>query len=165
MRIRQLVFAAFVALSVAAPVQAADNLAYFGFKAGLMDADASGHANPLNVGALFGYQFFDEPHGSGAVEGEFTTTLTKGDKDGGGKWGVDTLAVYFAYRTAGDVYFKGKAGVANQHISGTDRVPDGSTFAFGVGVGWKASRKAGIELEGTAFDDLKFLSFGFYSFF
>ncbi len=165
MKNRQLALIAFVALSVAAPVHAVDNLAYFGFKAGLMDADASGHANPLNVGALFGYQFFDEPHGSGAVEGEFTTTLTKGDKDSGGKWGVDTLAVYFAYRTAGEVFLKLKAGVANQHITNTGGVPDGSTFAAGIGVGWKASRKAGIEFEGTAFDHLKFLSFGFYSYF
>ena len=72
MRVRHLAFVGLVALSAAAPTQAADNLAYFGFKAGLMNADAGGHDDPLNVGAVFGYQFFEESHGSGALEGEFT---------------------------------------------------------------------------------------------
>jgi hypothetical protein len=162
MKMRHLALLGLVALSLAAPAQA-DLGPYFGFKAGFMDADAGGHDNPLNIGGLFGYRFFEESHGSGSIEGEGTITVKDGDIDGGGDWDIATTAIYFAYRTGGEVYLKGKAGFAQQNVGGTRRVPDDTGFALGFGVGWQATRKAGVEIEFSIFDDVDFLSLGFYS--
>lgn len=163
MPIRHLALAAIViAVMLASPAQA-DNGPYFGFKAGFMDADAGGHKDPFNLGGVFGYRFFEEGHGSGAIEAEGTITLKDGDMDRGGDWDISTLAIYFAYRTAGELYFKGKGGFAQQNIGGTGAVPDETGLSLGIGVGWKATRKAGLEIEFTLFDDVDFLSVGFYS--
>ncbi len=160
MKIHHLALASFVALA-AVPAQATENTPYFGFKAGWMDADASGHDNALNIGGVFGYKFFQEPHGSGALEGEVTTTLKDGDMSGGGDWDVGTIAIYFAYRTAGEVFLKAKAGVADQNVGGTSALPDDTGLVFGFGVGWQATRKASLEFEYTIFDDINFVSIGY----
>jgi hypothetical protein len=162
MKMHNLALAGLVALAMAAPAQA-ELGPYFGAKAGFVDADAGGHENPLNVGGVFGYRFFEEAHGSGAVEGEGMLTLKDGNIDGGGDWDFATVGVYFAYRTSSEVYLKGKAGFAQQNVGGTDNVHDDTGFSAGFGVGWQASRKAGVELEYTLFDDVDFLSIGFYS--
>ncbi|HYM48235.1 MAG TPA: outer membrane beta-barrel protein [Burkholderiaceae bacterium] len=159
---RHLSFVGLFALALAAPAQA-ENAPYFGFKAGFMDADAGGHDNPFNAGGVFGYRFFEDATGSGAVEGEGTITLKDGELQGGGDWDIATIGVYFAYRTAGEVYLKGKAGFAQQNIGGTGAVPDDTGLSFGFGVGWKPTRKAGVELEFTLFDDVDFLSIGFFT--
>ena len=164
MKIRHLAFAA-CALLAATTATAAERPFYFGFKAGLLDPDAGGHDNALNIGGTLGYLIFDEAQGSGAIEGDVTMSLVKGDKDGGGEWHANTVAVFFAYRTTGDVFLTLKGGVADQNISGTDKIPDGSTFAAGVGVGFRANRQSGVELEYTQFDDLKFVNIGFFSHF
>ena len=157
-----LAFVALAAVTLAAPVRA-DLGPYFGVKAGYMDADAPGHKEALNLGGLFGYRFFEEPHGSGAIEGEATITVVDGDKNAGGDWDINTTAIYFAYRTAGEVYLKGKAGFLQQNIGGTSDVPDDTGLSFGFGVGWQATHKAGIEAEYTVLDDVDFISIGFYS--
>jgi hypothetical protein len=157
-----LAFVALAAMTLAAPARA-ELGPYFGVKAGFMDADAGGHDNPLNAGGLFGYRFFEEPHGSGAIEGEATLSLKDGEKDAGGDWDIATTAIYFAYRTSGEVYLKGKAGFAQQNVGGSASVPDDTGLSFGFGVGWQATRKAGVEVEFTLFDDVDFLSIGFYS--
>src|SRR5438105_11945290 len=109
-----------------APVHAAESPFYFRAMAGLMDPSAGGHDNTFNVGAGVGFRIFDEASGSGALEADVTTSLKKGEKDEGGEWNVDTVAVYFAYRSAGDVYFKAKGGFADQTVRNTDHIPDGS---------------------------------------
>lgn len=163
MKIHHYAWSALVALMLAAPTQAAENPVYFGFKAGTMDPQAGGHKDALNVGALIGFQIFDDARGTGSIEAEGTTTLTKGDIDGGGNWDVDTLAAYFAYRTAGDVFLKLKGGFANQKIGGTSEVPEGTSFSAGVGVGWHATKKAGVEAEFTALDHLRYFSIGVFT--
>ncbi len=167
MKMRQLSLAALIALAAAVPAQAAESPFYFRALGGLMDPSASGHDNSLNVGAGIGFRVFDEPTGSGALEADATTTLSKGKNGGGGDWNVDTVAVYFAYRTAGDVYFKAKGGFADQTVRGaTDTsFPDGSSLSGGIGGGVRVSRKAGVELEYTALDHVKFLSLAVYSHF
>jgi len=162
MKMQHLALAGLVALSLAAPARA-ELGPYFGAKAGFMDADAGGHDNPFNAGGVFGYRFFEESHGSGSVEAEGTLTLKDGDRDQGGDWDISTVAVYFAYRTAGEVYLKGKAGFLQQNIGGTPNVPDDTGFSAGFGVGWQATRKASIEAEFTLLDDVDFISIGFYT--
>jgi hypothetical protein len=149
-----------VALALAAPAQA-DVGPYIGAKAGLMDADASGHDEALNIGGVFGYRFFDDNRGSGSLEGELTLSGKDGDTPGGGDWDVTTVAAYFAYRTPGEFYFKGKAGFADQNVGGTSAIDDETGLSFGVGGGWQIDRKASLEVEYTVYDDLKFISVGF----
>ncbi len=165
MNIRELALVALVALMASAPAQAGESSAYFGFKAGLMDPQASGHKDTLNVGALIGYQIFDEPQGSGAFEAEATGSLARGKIKGDGDWTVNTYGVYFAYRTPTTVYLKAKGGVYNQQINPANDIADRTGFNYGVGFGWRASRNAGVEAEFTEFHDINYVSFGFYSFF
>lgn len=162
MTLHNLALAGLVTLALATPAHA-ELGPYFGVKAGFMDADAHGLDDPFNAGGVFGYRFFEESHGSGAVEAEGTITLKDGDIQGGGDWDISTVAVYFAYRTAGDVYLKGKAGFLQQNVGGTAGVPDDTGLSFGFGVGWQATSKAGIEAEFTVLDDVDFISIGFYS--
>lgn len=160
MNFRHAVAAMFVTLALSAPVHA-DTGPYFGAKGGLMDADASGHDKALAAGGVFGYRFFDDTRGSGALEAEGVLTLKDGDIDGGGDWEAMTVALYFAYRSIGEVYFKGKAGFVDQDVDGTNQVDDETTFSFGLGGGWQIDRKSALELEYTAYDDLSFVSLGF----
>ena len=69
MKFRHAIAAGIVALAVAVPASA-DVGPYFGVKGGLMDADASGHDKALAAGGMFGYRFFDDYRGSGALEAE-----------------------------------------------------------------------------------------------
>jgi hypothetical protein len=162
MKMHQLALAGLLTLAAAAPAHA-DLGPYFGAKAGFMDADAAGHDNPFNGGVLFGYRFFEESHGSGAVEAEGTLSMKDGELQGGGDWDISTVGVYFAYRTAGEAYLKGKLGFAQQNIGGTGAVSDDTAVSFGFGVGWQATRKAGVELEFTVLDDVDFTSIGFFT--
>jgi hypothetical protein len=160
MKIRHAVAAGLVAVAMSVPAQA-DVGPYFGVKGGFMDADAGGHDNALNGGGVFGYKFFDDERGSGALEAEGTLTLRDGDTDGGGDWDVSTIAVYFAYRTIGELYFKAKGGFADQNVGGTSAVADDTVFSFGLGGGWQVNRKSALEVEYTVFDDIDFISVGF----
>jgi hypothetical protein len=164
MKLRRYVLAASAAYFLALSAQAADNPFYFGVKGGLMDPDAGGNDQALNVGALVGYKLFDNQNGALALEAEFTTTLVDGDVAGGGEWDVDTLAAFLAFRSAGDVYLKLKGGYADQDPSGGS-VSSDSGFAAGFGVGWRTSKKAGFEIEYTKFDNLDFVSFGYHTHF
>jgi len=165
MKIRHVSLAAALVLATAAPAQAAESPFYFRLLAGLMDPSASGLKDTFNVGAGIGFQVFDLPNGTGALEVDATTSLIKGDKEGGGDWNLDTAAVYFAWRTAGDVYFKAKGGFADQDIRSTDNLPKGSALSGGFGGGWNATRKAGVEVEMTFFDHVQFVSLGVFSHF
>jgi outer membrane immunogenic protein len=160
MNFRHVVTAGLVALAISAPVHA-DVGPYFGVKGGFMDIDAGGHDKALAAGGVFGYRFFDDARGSGALETEAVLTVKDGDIDGGGDWEAMTIALYFAYRSIGEVYFKGKAGFVDQDIDGTNAVGDDTTFSFGIGGGWQVDRKSALEVEYTAYDDLSFFSVGF----
>lgn len=159
-------FAGCLAFSAAASAQ--DAPFYLGVKVGSMDADFSGFDRAVNVGLNIGYELLRDTRGALAIEGEYTTTASDGDISGGGEWDADTLAVYAAYRTAGDLYVKGKAGYLNQDVKGTGggasniTSGDESGFSYGIGAGWRLDRKSALEIEYTvASDELKFISLGY----
>ena len=160
MNLRHLSAAALVAITVTLPVHA-DPGPYFGFKGGFMDADADGHDRALAAGGVIGYRFFDDTRGSGSLEVDLSTTVQDGDIDGGGDWDAMVLGAYFAYRSVGEVYFKGKVGFADQDVDGSGAVKDDTAFSFGVGGGWQINRKAALEVEYTVYDDLSFFSVGY----
>lgn len=141
---------------------------YVGAKVGSMDADFSGFDRAINVGIFVGYDLMRDNRGALSVEGDFTTTISDGDISGGGEWDADTLAAYAAYRTAGDVYLKVKAGYLNQDIKGTGAGAanishaDDSGFSYGAGAGWRLNHKSGFEIEYTvASDQLTFISLNY----
>lgn len=159
-------FASCLAFSTAAMAQ--DAPFYLGVKIGSMDADFSGFDRAVNLGVNAGYELLRDTRGALAIEGEYTTTASDGDISGGGEWDADTLAIYAAYRTAGDLYVKGKAGYLNQDIKGTGagaaRITSGddSGFSYGIGAGWRMDRKSSFEIEYTATsDELTFISLGY----
>lgn len=156
-------------LAAHGPVQAQQvgNPLYFGGKIGLMDPDRGDEAT--NLGVLVGYTLMEDSNGSFAAEGEYTRTFDDGEI-GGADWDIETLAAYLAYRTAGDVFLKAKAGYGWWDVS-VDRVAtrfedDDWDFTFGAGVGFRLSRKSGLELEYTVIqEDIDFLSLGFFTHF
>jgi hypothetical protein len=160
-----------LSVCVAAPAAMAQqrvtsNPLYISGKVGFLDADLGGFDNAINIGVMVGYDLYQFPVGTVSVEGEFTTTLADGDIDGGGEWDADTLAAYGVYRSLGEFYFKGKAGVHRQDIKSDSGgpIPDAedTTLAFGVGGGWRMDRNSGIEVEYTAgSDELDFVSVGY----
>jgi hypothetical protein len=154
-----------------------DRPLYFVLKAGIMDPDISSFDNAINAGVAVGYDVYADRMGRWSVEGEFTTTLSDGEIDGGGEWDAETLAVFGTYRgpmlDPGDFYFKGKVGFLRQDIKRqgggpTITIPnaDESGAAFGIGAGWRMDRTSAIELEYTlASDELNFFSVGYLRYF
>jgi hypothetical protein len=148
---------------------AAESPFYLGLKAGKMMVDPAEFEDATSSGLVFvGYKFSNNPGGSLAIEGEYTNSSSENITILGttGKWDIDTIAVYVAYRTGGDLYFKGKAGylhedvsanIAGASISGSD-----SGLSLGIGAGLKIGKSNALELEYTIVEeDVSFLSLGF----
>lgn len=148
-----------------AGAQQPGNPLYVGAKIGLMDPDRGDEAT--NLGVLAGYTLVEDSNGAFAVEGEYTRTFDDGEI-AGADWDIETLAAYLAYRTAGDVFLKAKAGYGwwdvNVDRFATRFEDDDWDFTFGAGVGFRFSRKAGLEVEYTVVqEDIDFLSLGFFT--
>lgn len=158
---------------VPAQAQQPSNPLYFGAKIGLMDPDVRGFDEATNLGLFVGYTLIQDTRGSLALEGEYTRTFSDGDVNRAGvrtDWDIETLAAYLAYRTAGDVYLKAKAGYGWWDVSVgrgvTAAEDDDWDLTFGAGVGFRLTRKAGIEVEYAVIqEDINFLSLGFFTHF
>lgn len=162
---------AWLAVSTAAAQQ---NPVYFGLKAGRMDADAAGFGQASNIGLIFGFDLSQDDNGVFSFEGEYTRHISDGNVAVGGirgDWKIETLAGYGAYRTAGDVYVKAKAGMLHEDLKvsvagGAISSGKETGFSFGSGVGWRFNRKTGLELEYTVIEeDVRFLSLGYFTHF
>jgi hypothetical protein len=163
------VLLALFGLAAYGPVQAQQpgNPVYFGAKLGMMDPDRGDEAT--NVGLLAGYTLMEDRTGAFALEGEYTRSFDDGQVNGN-DWDLETLAAYLAYRTTGDVFLKAKAGYGwwDVNVDGGAGGFEGDDwdFTFGAGVGFRLSRKAGLELEYAVIqEDLDFLSLGFFTHF
>jgi hypothetical protein len=132
-----------------------------GVKGGTVKNGNDEYNDANNGGILLGYQFarpigFD---GSAAIEFEGTSTFDDGDYSGpttfgtAGTWDVDTLALFFAYRTPGTVYFKGRLGGMQSDVTsasaGTTLSEDDVSLAGSAGLGVKIGEWGNIELEWT----------------
>jgi len=157
----------FVLLAV--NVQAAQPKTYAGVKIGQMMIDAGGYDDATNVGLVFGATLNEVQAGSLSIEGELTFSLVEGDVSFfgfDGDWDVLTLAGYGVYRSNGQLYFKGKAGLLYEdvsvNVSGLPGVSgDDIGLSFGIGGGYKLNEKMNLELEYTIIEsDLDFLSVG-----
>ena len=131
--------------------------------------------NANNSGVLLGYQFarpvgFD---GSAAIEFEGTTSHDDGDIrstsafGAPGRWDVDTYGLFFAYRTPGTVYFKGRLGGIQSDVTskfaGSSISEDDTSLAGSAGLGVKLGEWGTIELEWTGDsgdNDIQMISLG-----
>ncbi len=182
--IRQIIIG-LATLSLSAAAFAAEEGTFFGqraqgkwmigVKVAKVDNGAADFDDATNAGVLLGYEFnrpigFD---GSASLEVEWTTTTSDGDigpqSDFGvpGRWEGDIVALFFAYRTPGTVYFKAKLGGQYSDLDykigpGSSNVDDFS-FAFGAGLGFKIGEVGKIEVEytgDTGDNDLNIWSLG-----
>ncbi|MDH3466789.1 MAG: outer membrane beta-barrel protein [Gammaproteobacteria bacterium] len=142
--------------------ETADGEWFVGLRAGAAQSGEFAFSDATNAGILLGYQF-SRPvgfNGSSSIEFEFTTSTSDGNIGRNsefsvpGNWDVDTFAVYFAYRTPGTVYFKGKGGVIKSDINvklpGQTVGSDDASLALGVGLGLRLLEDtANVELEFT----------------
>jgi len=121
------------------------------------DGNRTGRGTGQTLTAMVGYEFARPvaDHGRVAIEVEAHGTINKGGQlDGTGEWKSSGLAAYLAYRTPGDIYFKGKIGIANTSMSlsesgvSTPNARD-TSFGYGVGLGMRLKRGANVEIELT----------------
>ena len=155
-QIKLYILLAILGLVVASPASAGDW--FFGAKTGPMIVnDSSVKTNPTNIGVVVGYEL-GVVLGDLALEGEMTTTNSKGKTDLGTKFDANTKALYLAFRSAGPVYLKAKAGFLQVDNDGnTD-----SGSSYGIGLGFSVGI-AQLELEAakSAVDpDVTFVSLG-----
>lgn len=154
-----------LAAFVAAPAAAQESPFYIGVKVGSLSADFPGFQDANNLGVVFGSDLHKDSSGSLALEAEYTRTIGDGNISGDGGWDAHTFAAYGAYRTAGGVYVKAKAGFLDQHVDRSGPGPgqgNDSGIAFGAGVGWRLNSKAALEVGYTIMsNDLSFLSLGY----
>jgi outer membrane immunogenic protein len=131
----------------------------FGAKTGPMIVNNSNvKTDPTNVGVLFGYQQ-GVVLGDIALEGELTTTTSKGEDKGGNKFSADTQAAYVAFRSAGFMYVTAKAGYMQADIN--SKTKGGSSYGVGFGIGFGVAQ---VELEmakaAITPDDVTFINLG-----
>jgi hypothetical protein len=129
-----------------------------GVKAGLIDYDAPDSDMGVNGSFQIGADVADLKFADIALEAEFATSLLEGeifnqDAD------FQSLGVYGSLRTAGPVYFIGRAGLANVEINEEDDTDLSLGFGIGfstVGLRW--------EIEYTTYEvedlDINYISLG-----
>lgn len=131
---------------------------FFGAKAGPMLIDTAGVGDPTNVGVMIGKEW-GVVIGDVGVQGEFTTSTTKG-KYAGSNVSVDTQAVYGVFRTAGALYLIAKAGMLREDVKIGAASSTDSGSSVGLGVGFSLG-VAQLELEYTQVEkDIAYLSLG-----
>lgn len=154
---------------LAAPAGADESALYGGLRFGTIAADLPNFGDTTGLGVTLGYDIHADANGTLALETDYSTTVADGDAGAGGGWDADSIAAYGAYRTAGDVYVKAKAGFLEQDINrsgGGQPSFDDTGFAYGAGVGWRYNSKAALEVEYTSMsDELSFFSFAYVTHF
>ncbi len=158
--------------------QTADGSWLVGLDYGRVDVKSPGFRDADTFGFTVGYEFARPVgfNGSASVEFELTNSDDGGigrESDFGttGEYEADTAGIFFAYRTAGDVFFKGKLGAVRTEVDssfrrfGRDQESE-TSFAFGAGLGYRIATDAirvNIELEAVATtgdDDIDLLTLG-----
>lgn len=148
--------AALVAGTAFAPAAMADM--YFGAKAGPMMFDIPGVDDPTNAAVVLGKEW-------GVVAGDIGVQVEASTSIDDGAFGpydvsINTLAAYGVFRSAGPVYFIGKAGVLREEIDVGPISESDTGLSFGAGIGFSLG-VAQIEIEYTVIEeDVSFLSAG-----
>lgn len=138
-----------------APVFAAagDDGLHLGFKTGMMDVDVGGFDIDMPLGFVLGFE-------QGLYGFEIEANFAGGDIEGF-DLDFDTFAFYGVYRSAGEVYFKGKLGFLRENVDIDGIVSeDDSGLSLGLGVGTRVDNLS-FEAEFTIIEeDVNYLSVG-----
>jgi hypothetical protein len=112
-----------------------------------------------NAGVLAGLDLFTRDIFSVSAEGELTTTVADGDVSAGqasGSWDIDTRALYLAFRLEQRFYLKVRFGAAwtdsSAKLEGRSVHDSDSSLSWGGALGWKATERWGIQLDGSMVD-------------
>ena len=142
-------------LSLAAGAAQAEGW-YLGASAGLMDNTISGFDDATNVGALLGYDVYTHDILALSLEGEITTTVSKGDvsiNGVDGNWDINTQAAYIAARLGERFYMKVRYGFlredASIRIDGVSYSDSDTSGSWGGALGWMLNPQWGLQLDGT----------------
>ncbi|UTA46503.1 porin family protein [Simiduia sp. 21SJ11W-1] len=158
-------FALLLTFSLNVLAQAEREGVYGGIGLGVMSINYGNADNPTNASLQLGYHFNDH----WAAELQYTDSLSDGKvtvQSGYYSSSVDvsiqTMAAYAVYRSPGQVYFKGRAGVLQEKVLGASD----SGLSVGLGLGFKIADSAAIELDATLIEqDVNYfsasLNFGF----
>lgn len=126
-----------------------------GGKVGTLQSGRDSYTDAQTFTLMLGYQFNRSvaDTGSASIEVELITTYDSGSiKDTRAEWDADNIAAYMAYRTTGDIYFKGKLGFYSSDVDvKTNGQSNGSltdtSFGFGIGLGFRFKSNVNVELE------------------
>lgn len=118
-----------------------------GAKAAMVDYDVQNSDAGINGTFTLGYEFLNLGAADLAVEGELSLPVLDTEINNVDR-GFESLGVFAALRTAGPVYFVGRAGLVNGEI---DPGTDDTEPALGAGVGFSGG---GLrwEVEYTAYE-------------
>lgn len=144
-------------LLAASPVIAEENSGfYLGVKTGVLDIDIAYFDADTPKGIVFGYQ-----HGTFGIELEANfADIDYNIMDSRGSTDFRSMALYGVYRSEGDIYFKGKAGILNEEIKTSYLSEDDTGFSAGIGAGAKFGSMT-IEAEYTLIEsNVNFFSVG-----
>lgn len=158
--------------------ETADGNWLLGAKVESVGSGRRGYDDAANFGIIFGYEF-SRPiglEGTSSIEFEYTDSFDNGDVADdslfgiGGDWQSENIAMFFTYRTPGNVYFKGKLGVLRSdlrtNLDGLEPETEQDTsFSYGAGLGLKLGQTGNFNLElefvGSSGDnDLNMISVG-----
>lgn len=163
---KKTILASAIAFMACSAAHADNEGVYIGVKGGSFQIDIEDASDPTGYGALIGYNFGRGP----AIEFEYTNSdsINIGGGYGGYYYGsleIETVALYFAYRTQGTVFFKARAGLLKEDVTSNQfsKYNDSETgLSAGVGVGVNMGSVAQLEAEYTIIEqDVSLLSLGF----
>ena len=127
-----------------------------GPKVANIDANVDSVSDSSGIGIVVGYEFDKDIAGGKA---SFEIEYISGDEeqiniDTIGNYEASVLNAFFAYRSAGDLYYKVKGGISYVDIDVSagvllDQTFEDTSLAAGVGLGYRISDRGLIEVEYT----------------
>ena len=128
-----------------------------GIKAARIDPNIEGIDDADAAGVVVGYEFataIGSFKGTSAIELEYLQSDTNQFFAGSGtSYDAESLGLYYTYRSAGQVYFKVKGGLAINTLQVNSVTPsqvrdlESTNLALGIGLGVRITDNAHIELE------------------
>jgi len=144
-----------------------------GGRIGTLQNGINDYTDAQTLSLMLGYEFrrLIGDNGSASVELELITTFDSGGiRDTNADWDADNIALFLAYRTPGDIYFKAKLGGYSSdveaNVNGRSAGSRSDTsLGYGIGLGFRFRNNANVELEFTGngsdgVNDLSSISLG-----
>lgn len=136
--------------SLATPIMCSAEGGYASIQYGTLTSEDSDMGN---IGLMAATKVSDNI----SLEGIYTFTVNEDDLGGGVTLSTDSIGIYAAGKSEGDLYVKGKIGFSkvdfNMEFSGITISDDASGLSYGIGAGFNIGSGA-IEVEYTKLPDL-----------